>query len=64
MGSNKTTDIIKRRSCEDMENTLCNLIDLDSQGPFHTWRGSHGRRIMMSRLDRAFCNENYLERWS
>ncbi|PON43341.1 Endonuclease/exonuclease/phosphatase, partial [Trema orientale] len=65
MGAHETTGIIKRRSCEDFRAgvTLCNLIDLDTQGPCHTWRGSRGGRIVMSRLDRAFCNEQFPDYW-
>ncbi|PON59181.1 hypothetical protein PanWU01x14_161080 [Parasponia andersonii] len=62
MGAHETTGIIKRRSCEDFRAgvTLCNMIDLDSQSPFFTWRGSRGRRLVMSCLDRAFCSEEFL----
>ncbi|PON70840.1 Zinc knuckle CX2CX4HX4C [Parasponia andersonii] len=54
MGVHETTGIIKRRSCEDFRAgvTLCNLIDLDTQGPRHTWHGSRGGRIVFGDLKR------------
>ncbi|PON79266.1 Endonuclease/exonuclease/phosphatase, partial [Parasponia andersonii] len=62
MGTHETTGIIKGRSCEDfrVSVTLCNMIDLDSQGPLFIWRGSRGGRLVMSRLDKAFYNEELL----
>ncbi|PON37949.1 hypothetical protein PanWU01x14_316290 [Parasponia andersonii] len=65
MGAHETTSIIKR-SCEDFCTgvTLYNLIDIDIQGPHHTWHSSKGGQIVMSRLGRAFSNEAFLEYWS
>ncbi|PON75625.1 Endonuclease/exonuclease/phosphatase [Parasponia andersonii] len=65
MGAHETTGILKRQSCEEFRAgiTLCNLTDLDSQGPLYTWHGSRRGQIVMSRLDRAFCNQDYLEQW-
>ncbi|PON57860.1 Endonuclease/exonuclease/phosphatase [Parasponia andersonii] len=66
MGAHETTGIIKRRSCEDFRAgvTLCNLLDLETQGPSYTWHGTRGGWIVMSRLDRTFCNDAFLEHWS
>ena len=65
MGAHETTGILKRQSCEEFRAgvTLCNLTDLDTQGPFYTWRGFRKGKIIMSRLDRAFCNEGFLDQW-
>ncbi|PON43416.1 Endonuclease/exonuclease/phosphatase, partial [Parasponia andersonii] len=56
MGAHETTGVLKRQSCEDFRAgvTICNLTDLDSQGPFYTWRGFQRGKIVMSHLDRAF----------
>ncbi|PON38505.1 Endonuclease/exonuclease/phosphatase [Parasponia andersonii] len=65
MGAHETTGIIKRRSCEKFRAgvTLCDLVDLHSQGPFYTWHGFRWGQLVMSRLDRAFCNNNFLNLW-
>ena len=44
--------------------SLCNWVELDSQGPFHTWRGTSARGIVFSKLDRAFCNDEFLDSWA
>ena len=41
--------------------TICNLIDLDTQGSMHTWSGSRNGHAISSRLDRAFCNSLFLD---
>ncbi|PON37349.1 Endonuclease/exonuclease/phosphatase, partial [Trema orientale] len=66
MGAHETTGILKRRSCEDFRAgiTLCDLVDLDSQGPFYTWQGFRKGHLVMSRLDRAFCNDDFLNLWN
>ena len=53
-------------SCMDLAAiiSLCNWVELDSQGFFHTWRGTTASGIVLSRLDRAFCNEAFLDSWS
>ncbi|PON75644.1 Endonuclease/exonuclease/phosphatase [Trema orientale] len=63
MGAHETTGILKRQSCEEFRAgvTLCNLTDLDSQGPMYTWRGMRRGKLIMSRLDRAFCNEDLID---
>ncbi|PON63194.1 Endonuclease/exonuclease/phosphatase, partial [Parasponia andersonii] len=55
MGAHETTVVLKCQSYEDFRAgvTICNLTDLDSQGPFHTWRGFRRGKIVMSLLDRA-----------
>ncbi|PON85920.1 Endonuclease/exonuclease/phosphatase, partial [Trema orientale] len=65
MGSHETTGVLKRQSCEEFRAgvTLCDLIDLDTQGPLYTWRGMRRGKIIMSRLDRAFCNEGFIDQW-
>ncbi|PON58618.1 Endonuclease/exonuclease/phosphatase, partial [Parasponia andersonii] len=65
MGAHETTGVLKRQSCEDFRTgvTICNLIDLDSQGPFYTWRGFRRGKNVMPRLEGAFCNAEYLEQW-
>ena len=39
-------------------------MELDSQGLFHTWCGTSTRGIVFSKLDRAFCNEDFLYSWA
>ncbi|PON63256.1 LOW QUALITY PROTEIN: Endonuclease/exonuclease/phosphatase [Trema orientale] len=65
MGAHETTGVFKCQSCEEFcaGATICNLTDLDSQKPFYTWQGFRRGKIVMSRLDRAFCNTEFLEQW-
>ena len=44
--------------------SLRNWVELDSQGPFHTWRGTSTHGIVFSKLDKAFCNEEFLDSWA
>ncbi|KAI9114076.1 hypothetical protein K1719_014726 [Acacia pycnantha] len=41
----------------------CNFIDMDTKGPFFTWKGPKwdGMDIMFKRLDRCLCNVSWLE---
>ncbi|KAI9118521.1 hypothetical protein K1719_010853 [Acacia pycnantha] len=44
----------------------CNLIDIDANGPFFTWKGPKwdGLDRVYKRLDRCFCNIQWQEKYS
>ena len=66
LGAHEISGNLSSSSCMDLAAiiSLCNWVELDSQGFFHTWRGTTASGIVLSRLDRAFCNEAFLDSWS
>ena len=66
LGAHETSGNPSTSSCMDFRTaiSLCNWVELDSQGSFHTWHGSTASGIVLFRLDRAFCIEVFLDSWS
>lgn len=57
---------LSRVSCDEFRQCVLDagLIDLETTGPFLTWRCSHSSRILMSRLDRALASEDFISFWN
>ena len=65
LGAHETLGNPSASSCMEYAATisLCNWVELDSQGPFHTWHSTSACGIVFSKLDWAFCNEEFLDSW-
>lgn len=57
---------LSRISCDEFRQCISDsrLVDLETTGPFITWRCSHSSRILLSRLDRALASEAFLGYWA
>ena len=66
MGAHESTSSPKALSCSDFRAgvTICDLVDIDSQGSLYTWQGFWNGKFVCFRLDRAFCNSSLLDSWS
>lgn len=40
------------------------FVDLETTGPFFTWRSSHAGPIVTSRLDRFLASDSFMEFWA
>ncbi|XP_057248206.1 uncharacterized protein LOC130590191 [Beta vulgaris subsp. vulgaris] len=57
-GNSREADLLPLRECVDK----CGLSDLKSTGAFYTWNNKQeGEARVFSKLDRALCNEKWLE---
>ncbi|KAK3222119.1 hypothetical protein Dsin_009144 [Dipteronia sinensis] len=66
LGAHDTTGNVSTISCDDFRAalTVCDLVDIEIKGFFHT-RISCGRHgMVLSRLDRAVCSHSFLAAWS
>ena len=67
LGAHETTGTPRLSSCMDFAAaiSLCNWVELDLQGPKYTWSGTSSfRRVVLSKLDRAFSMESFLDLWA
>lgn len=56
---------VSRISCEEFRDFIAgsSLIDLESSGPFYTWRSSHSGPVVVSRLDRVLVSDLFVDIW-
>ena len=67
LGAHETTGTPRLSSCMDFAAaiSLCNWVELDLQGPKYTWSGTSSfGRVVLSKLDRAFTTESFLDSWA
>lgn len=57
---------LSRISCDKFRHCIADsgLTDLETTGPFFTWRCSGSSRVLMSRIDRVLASEDFLIFWS
>ncbi|KAK2658406.1 hypothetical protein Ddye_004939 [Dipteronia dyeriana] len=64
--AHETTGNISTISCDDFRAalTVCDLVDIETKGVFHTRIGRGRLGMVLSRLDRAVCSHSFLTSWS
>lgn len=57
---------LHKLSCEEFSKFIseAGLIDLETSGPFFTWRSCHTGPILSSRLDMALVSDNFISSWA
>ncbi|KAK3184200.1 hypothetical protein Dsin_031486 [Dipteronia sinensis] len=66
LGAHETISNVSTISCDDFRAalTVCDLVDIETKGVFHTLIGRGRSGMVLSRLDRAVCSHSFMAAWS
>ncbi|KAK3229336.1 hypothetical protein Dsin_001217 [Dipteronia sinensis] len=66
LGAHETTGNVSTIFCDDFcaALTVCDLVDIETKGVFHTRIGCGRRCMVLSRLDKVVCSHSFLVSWS